>query len=113
MENSIYEGPIWDRTLVFSFSTGDTAEKQQVIGLNGLLRKIIVKRSGASGAVVTATVAIDDKDGNERFTVADLAESLTSPYSVSEPLTGDVTVGVTPSTNPLSDYTVTVYLWGV
>ncbi|KKK85549.1 hypothetical protein LCGC14_2772200, partial [marine sediment metagenome] len=66
-----------------------------------------------SGANPTATVAIDDNADNEIFTVASLAESTTYTYSVSEPLVGVMDVGVTPSTDPLSAYIVTVYLRGV
>ncbi len=105
--------PVWKEVLTFSFVSGDTAEQKITVPVNGLLQKIIVKRSGASGAAVTATVAIDDSSDNEIFSVAALAESGTSPYSVTEPLAGYIDVGVTPSTNPLSDYTVTVYLRGV
>ncbi len=105
--------PVWEEVLTFTFASGDTSEEKIVIPINGLLQKIIVKCSGASGASVTATVAIDDNGDNEIFTVAALAESITYPYSVNEPLSGNIDVGVTPSTNPLSAYTVIVTLRGV
>ena len=105
--------PVWEEVLTFTFASGDTSEEKIVIPINGLLQKIIVKCSGASGASVTATVAIDDNGDNEIFTVAALAESTTYPYNVNEPLNGNIDVGVTPSTDPLSAYTVTVTLRGV
>ena len=108
-----FEGTYWERVIVFTFVSGDTAEVKQALRLIGILRKIIVKRSGASGASVTATVAIDDNADNEIFAVDSLTESGTTPYNVSEVVTGTIDVGVTPSTDPLSAYTVTVYLRGV
>ncbi len=105
--------PVWKEVLTFSFVSGDTAEQKITVPVNGLLQKIIAKCSGASGASVTATVAIDDSSDNEIFSVATLAESTTYPYNVSEPLHGNIVIGVTPSTNPLSDYSVTIYLRGV
>ena len=107
------EGSLWEQVATFVFASGDTAEVKQKVQINGLLQKIIVKRSGASGASVTASVAIDDNGDNEIFAVTGLAESGTSPYSVVEPLTGVIDIGVTPSTDPLSAYTVTVTLRGI
>ncbi len=107
------ESPVWERIATFTFASGDTAEVKQAIPVVGILQKIIVKCSGASGANPTATVAIDDNADNEIWIVAALAESTTYTYSVSEPLVGVMDVGVLPSTDPLSAYTVTVYLRGV
>ncbi len=107
------EGVVWEQVATFVFASGDTAEVKQKIPINGLLQKIVIKRSGASGASVTASVAIDDNGDNEIFVVTGLAESLTTPFSVTEPLTGVIDVGVTPSTDPLSAYTVTVTLRGI
>ncbi len=107
------QGKVWESISIFTFASGDTAEVKENIPLQGILQKIIVKCSAASGAVVTATVAIDDNADNEIFSVAALAESTTYSYNVSELMTGVMDVGVTPSTNPLSAYTVTVYLRGI
>lgn len=112
-ESSFKEAPVWERTITFTFASGDTAEVKYALPMNGILQKIIAKCSGASGATVTATVAIDDNADNEIFTVASLAESTTYTYSVSEPIAGVMDIGVTPSTDPLSAYTVTVYLRGI
>ncbi len=113
IKKSFTEAPIWEQVATFIFASGDTGEVKQKVPINGLLQKIIIKRSGASGASVTASVAIDDNGDNEIFTVTGLAESGTTPYSVTEPLAGVTDVGVTPSTDPLSAYTVTVTLRGI
>jgi hypothetical protein len=105
--------PVWERVLTFSFVSGDTAEVKQAIPINGLLQKIVVTNSGASGATVTSTVAIDDNADNEIFSAGSLAEATTYNYSVSEPVAGTIDIGVTPSTDPLSAYSVTVTLRGV
>lgn len=107
------DSPVWERIVTFTFASGDTAEVKQAVAVAGILQKIIVKCSAASGAVVTATVAIDDNADNEIWSEDSLAESTTYTYSVSEPLVGAMDVGVTPSTDPLSAYTVTVYLRGI
>ncbi len=112
-ESSFREAPVWERKITFTFASGDTAEVKYDLPMNGILQKIIVKCSGASGANPTATVAIDDNYDNEIFSVDTLAESTTFTYNVSEPLAGRMDIGVTPSTNPLSAYTVTVYLRGI
>lgn len=107
------EFSVWERKIVFTFASGDTAEVKHALPLDQILQKIIVVCSAASGAVVTATVAIDDNADNEVFSVDSLAESTTYTYNVSEPLSGIIDIGVTPSTDPLSAYTVTVYLRGI
>lgn len=112
VQKTIMESPVWEQVIVFSFVSGDTAELKQAIPINGILQKIIAKCSGA-GAVVTATVAIDDNGDNEIFEVASLAESTTYTYNVSEPLTGIIDIGVLPSTDPTSAYSVTVTLRGI
>jgi len=106
-------GTVWEIETEFVFASGDTAEVKEAIGVNGVIQTIIAKCSAASGAVVTATVAIDDDGDNEIFSVAALAESTTYKYNVHEPVAGIIDVGVLPSTNPLSDYTVTVTLRGI
>jgi len=105
--------PIWEEKLVFTFASGDTAEETASIPVNGLLQKITVKCSAASGAVVTVTVAIDDNNDDEIWSDSALAESSLNKYNVNEALSGMIDIGVTPSTDPLSAYTVTVTLRGV
>ena len=105
--------PVWEEKLVFSFESGDTTEQTIDVPINGVCQKITVKCSAASGAVVTATVAVDDNNDDEMWSVSALAESTLYKYNVNEPLSGTITIGVTPSTDPLSDYTVTVTLRGV
>lgn len=107
------EAPVWERIITYTFASGDTAEVKYALPMNGILQKITAVCSAASGAVVTATVAIDDNADNEIFSKASLAESTTYTYDVWEALTGVIDIGVTPSTDPLSAYTVTVYLRGI
>ena len=104
--------PVWEAVLTFTFASGDTAEVKHALPLNGLLQKIVVTNSGAT-AVVTSTVAMDDNADNEIFSAATLAESTTYNYSVNEPVAGTIDIGVTPSTDPLSAYSVTVTLRGI
>ena len=105
--------PVWEKVLTFAFVSTDTAEEKFAIpNLNGTLQKIIVKCSSATAADVLATVAIDDNGDNEVFSVANLVESTTYVYNVNEPLRGSIDVGVTPSKDPTSAYTVTVTLRG-
>lgn len=113
LAKTFIEAPVWEHVITFTFASGDTAEVKQAININGVLQTVIAKCGAASGAVVTATVAIDDNADNEIFSVASLAESTTYKYSVSEPVCGAIDVGVLPSTDPLSAYTVTVYLRGI
>ena len=103
---------VWSQVWVYTFASGDTAEVTQAIPINGILRQIIVKCSGAT-AVVTATVAIDDNEDNEIWSKATMAESTTYKIDLEELVSGNIDVGVTPSTDPLSAYTVTITLKGI
>lgn len=112
-ESAFKDSPVWERTITFTFASGDTAEVKYNLPINGILQKLIVKCSACSGANPTATVAIDDNADNEIFTAASLAESTTYTYNLSEAVSGVVDIGVLPSTDPLSAYTVTVYMRGI
>ncbi len=107
------ENPVWERKIVFSFVSGDTAEVVQTININGIIQKIQVVVSGASGANPTAAIGVDDNNDIEIFSDSGLAEVSTTQYSLSEPVAGDIDIGITPSTDPLSAYSVTVYLRGI
>jgi len=112
-ESSFKESPVWERKITYTFASGDADEVKYELPMNGILQKIIVKCGPCTGAVVTTTVAIDDNYDNEVWTVAALAESTTYTYSVSEPIAGVMDIGVSPSTDPLSAFIVTVYLRGI
>ena len=105
--------PVWKKKLTFSFVSGNTAEEKITVPINGLWQKIIAKCSSADAVGLTATVAVDDSEGNEVFKVDSLAESTTYSYNINESLAGEIVIGVLPSANPESNYTVTVYLRGV
>lgn len=110
---SFREAPVWERIITYTFAAGDTTEVKYALPMNGILQKIVVKCGACTGADPTATVAIDDNADIEIWTVAALAESTNYTYSVSEPFTGRIDIGVLPSTDPLSAYIVTVYLRGI
>jgi len=112
-EPSFRESPVWERTIVYTFASGDDAEVKYALPMNGILQKIVVKCGSCASANPTATVAIDDNADNEIWIVAALAESTSYKYSVSEPFAGVIDIGVLPSTDPLSAYIVTVYLRGI
>ncbi len=99
--------------LTFNFVSGDTAEEAITIDLNSLIKKVIVSVGSASGAVVAAAFTIKDKDGFTILSDSALAEGSENQYSLEEPLFGAVTIGVTPSTDPLSAFAVTIHLKGV
>lgn len=113
MEPKFKDSPVWERTITFTFASGDTAEVKYALPINGILLKHIVKCGSCAGANPTATVAIDDNADNEIFSVASLAESTTYKYNLYEAVSGVIDIGVTPSTDPLSAYVVTVYMRGI
>lgn len=101
--------------VVLSFVSGDTAEEEALINnFDDLLKKVIVVVGTTSGAAVTVDFSIKDKDDNEILANSSaLAEGSTTPFSLEEPLFGQVKVGVTPSADPLGALAVTVHLKGV
>ena len=104
---------IWTETLTFVFASGETTEKTDTITIEGTWEHMIVVCSSASGATVTATVTVEDGNSISIGPVSTLlAEGTTTKYAVSQLLSGTTTVGVTPSIDPQSAYTVTVYLKG-
>jgi len=106
------EAPVWERIITYTFASGDTTEVKYALPMNGILQKIHVK-CGANTASATTTVAIDDNADNEVWKVAALAVETTYAYSVSEPLTGVIDIGILPSADPTSAFVVTVYLRGI
>lgn len=110
-EPSFREAPVWERTITYTFASGDTTEVKYALPMNGILQKILVKVTGAG---VTATVAIDDNGDNEIWTVAALAVAAAAyTYSVSEPLAGVIDIGVLPSGDPGGAWVVIVTLRGI
>ena len=102
---------VWEKVVTFSLESGDTTGLAK-IPINGLLQKIIVKLSNMESAEGTTDVSLTDNGDNTIFSVTDLAESATYPYSVSEPLAREVNV-ILGFTNPAATATVTVTLRGV
>ena len=106
-------GDVWELTFVHTFASGQADATTITIPINGIMRHITTVTSGASGAVVTATTTINDNGNNAIFTDSGIAESTTTNYSVDEPLSGDIDFVVTPSTDPLSAYSVTWTIRGI
>lgn len=96
-----------------AFATGDTV-KSFTINANALTHTIILEMPTFSGAVVTGTLSIENADSNEIYTNGTMAENTDHVMATEKPLTGDNTIKVTLSTDPLSSGTayVTVYLKG-
>jgi hypothetical protein len=101
----------WERVIVFSLVSGDTTGAA-VVPINGLLQKIIVKLPDMASAEGTTDVSLTDNGDNTIWSVTDLAESTTYPYSVTEPLVNEVNI-ILGFTNPAASVTVTVTLRGV
>lgn len=106
-------GDVWEIVFVHTFASGEADATTFTVPINGILRHITTVTSGASGAVVTATTTINDNADQAIFTDTGIAESTTTNYSVDEPLSGDIDFVVTPSTDPLSAYSVTWTLRGI
>ncbi len=109
--NGIDRYPTWETVTVFSLISGDETGAAAV-PINGLLQKIIVKLSDMEDAEGTTDVSLTDNSDNTIFSVTDLAESATYPYSVNEPLVDEVNI-VLGFTDPAATATVTVYLRGI
>lgn len=101
----------WERVTTFALVSGDTTGAA-TIPINGLLQKIIIKLTDMQGAEGTTDVSLTDNGDNTIFSVTDLAESATYPYSVTEPLVNEVNIALA-FDNPTAAATVTVTLRGV
>ena len=111
-KNKAVEKNVWERKIVYTFADNDTTITPQVIKLNGILQKIIAKVGTATDGGATCTVAILDDDDNSIFSAAALADATTHSFNLSEPISGEITVNVTP-TDPGGAWTITIYLRGV
>lgn len=113
--DSLDRFPVWERVITYVFSsTAGSDEVKQTIPINGILQKIIAKSGAATGITGTFTLAIDDNGDNEIFTAEGPAEGATSTWSVSEPVTGILDVGVNPNDDPTSGtWTIVVTLRGI
>lgn len=104
----------WERVITFTLVAADTAGAATV-PINGLLKKIIYKRSDmATNDDLTSTLALTDNGDNTIFTTgAGLAENATSTYSVTEPLVNEVNIVITLNEAAGEAGTLTVTLRGV
>lgn len=104
---------VWEVVIVHSFTSGQADATTHSLPMNGIARHVTVTTSEAGGASVTATVAIKDNSDQTVFSDSGIAESTTNNYSIDEPLSGTIDVVVTPSTDPLSAYSVTTTIRGI
>ena len=112
-EPSFRESPVWERTIIYTFASGDAAEVKYALPINGILQKIICKPAAKTGGAATITLAIDDNRDYEIFTVAALAEDTLYTYNVSEPVAGVIDIGILPSADPAAAWTIVVVLRGI
>ncbi len=111
-KNKVVEKNVWERKIVYGFVDNDTTKTPQTIKINGVLQKIMVLVGTATDGGATCTVAVTDNDDNDVFSAAALADATLHAFNVSEPLSGEITVNVTP-TDPGGAWTITVWLRGV
>jgi len=97
-----------------SFVSGTTVYSFLLYG-NALTHTIVLVMPTITGAVCTATLKIENKEGREIYTSATtLAEATTHILATEKPIVGRNKVTVTLSTDPLSSATayVSLYLQG-
>ncbi len=106
---------VWEVVLTYVLTTSSTgAEIKASLPVNGILQKIIAKSGAATGITGTFTLAIDDNGDNEIFTASGPAETATSIWNVTEPVSGTIVIGVNPNDDPTGGtWTITVTLRGI
>lgn len=102
---------VWQAVVTFSLISGDTTGTA-TIPMNGILQKIIVTLTDMQSAEGTTDVALTDGGDNTIWSVSDLAESATYAYSVSEPFSSEINIGLV-FDDPTAAATVTVTLRGI
>ncbi|MCK4814688.1 hypothetical protein KA005_02870 [bacterium] len=97
-----------------AFVSGETV-KSQVIRANALVNRIVLTLPAFSGATVTATLSIENPDGEEIYSKGSLVEDESHVIITEVPIIGDNTFKITLDTDPLSSGTcyLTVYVRGV
>ena len=104
---------VWAETHSFVFSSTMSNQQTSALTINGVCQKIVVEVGSNATVVGTADVAITDNEGVEIFAADALAEASNFVYNVQEPLTGTITVGVTPGADPGQAWSVVVTMRGV
>jgi hypothetical protein len=106
---------VWEVVLEFVLDASAGGDEIKFsLPLNGTIQKIIAKSGAATGITGTFVIAIDDNGDNEIFTSAGPAEGATSQFSVTEPVSGVIDIGVDPNDDPTGGtWTITVTLRGI
>ena len=107
--------PVWEVVLTDVITAGDgSTEIKHTLPVNGILQKIVAVSGAATGITGTFTLAIDDNADNEIFSASGPAEGATSTWSVNEPVSGTIDIGINPNDDPTSGtWTITVTLRGI
>lgn len=96
---------------MLAFASGTTV-KSFILKATAFTHTIVLVVPTFGSASPTATLSIENSDGDEIYRNAEMAESVTHVMVTTKPLVGDNTFIVTLSTDPLGDGVceVTVYL---
>ena len=107
----VTNSPVWERIVTQTWATGDGhAEQSEIVRINGVLQKIILKVSSVTGDP-DVTLTIDDNGDNEIFNSGAKDDGATYTFSVHEPIDSVMKIAVDPSADPSgSSQTLTVVI---
>lgn len=107
--------PVWEYVMTYTMtSSSGTAEIKHALPINGIIQKVVAYSGAATGITATFELAIDDNGDNEIFTAGGPAELATSAWSLNEPVSGTIDIGVAPGYFPTGGtWEVTVTLRGI
>ncbi len=104
--------PVWEQIVSFALVSGDTTGSFTFpADLNGILQKVIVTLPDYA-VDPQLSITIDDNADNTIFSQGPLAENDTHNFSVNEPISGSIDIGLT-FTDPTNSGTMTVTLRGI
>ena len=102
---------VWEKITVFPIVSGDTTGSA-TIPMNGLLQKIIITITNFTTGDGSVDVTLTDDGDNTIFSVTNLTDPATHPYSVNEPIASEINI-ILGFTNPTDSQTITVTLRGI
>lgn len=95
--NSTRSEDVWEIVVTFTIINGDTTGAATV-PINGILQKVAAVIPNTS-TDTQLSMTIKDNGDNTVFSAGPLAETATYLYSINEPLSGNIDIGLT-FTNP-------------